>query len=380
MHEIIDKNICSGCHACQNVCPRGCIAMIEDNEGFLYPHIDDAKCSDCGLCKKVCPLLSNRGANKKGRAYACINRDENIRTESSSGGVFTLLAEEIIKSGGVVFGAAFDANLGVRHTKAETIDELYKMRGSKYAQSRIGNTYTDAKAYLEDGKTVLFSGTPCQISGLKRFLGKDYKNLITQDLICHGAPSPKVWRKYLEYLSRRADAEITGLPSFRSKKRGWKNYSVSVKFKNNTEYCRVFREDLFMKAFLSNLSLRPSCYRCHEKSAERESDITLGDFWGAEKVVPDMDDDKGISLVLINSEKGRKIFDAVSGSMLCRDVDFDAAAEYNPSLTKSPAVPKKRGKFMHVLNRLPFDKAVISCTKRSLLRRALNKAKMVIGV
>lgn len=199
MITVHDKSLCSGCGACFNICPENCIKMCEDSEGFLYPEADKSKCIDCGLCEKACPIFKEYKGNPEGRAYACINKDESVRMESSSGGIFRLIAEYVLAKGGVVFGAAFDEDLTVHHILAESPGEIYKLQGSKYVQSRIENTYKKAKEYLENGRMVLFTGTPCQISGIKAYLNKDYENLILQDIVCHGVPSGKVWKKYVNF-------------------------------------------------------------------------------------------------------------------------------------------------------------------------------------
>ena len=379
MQEVTDKKLCSGCHACYSVCPKRCISMKADSEGFCYPNIDESKCIDCGMCKRVCPIL-NKHIGSRGQAYACINKDENIRMRSSSGGVFTLIAEYVINCGGVVFGAAFDDELNVCHTDIKSSEGLEKLRGSKYLQSKIGDTYKKAKEYLIKGRTVLFTGTPCQISGLKTYLGKDYDNLITQDLICHGAPSPKVWKKYLEYLSRikNKKTDKNYKPEFRDKSTGWVRYSMSVFFEPNERYTQRIGDNLYMKAFLNDLILRPSCYNCHSKSLERESDITLADFWGIEKLLPEMFDDKGTSLVFINSLKGQKIFESISDKMIYKAADIDEAVKYNPAAYKSCAMNKKRDKFMSEINAENFDKIVKKYTKQNLFKKCLVKFKIII--
>lgn len=379
MREIIDKQKCSGCHACFNICPKQSITMVADPEGFLYPQIDSEKCIDCGLCKKACPILKDYSGNK-GMAYACMNKNEEIRMESSSGGVFTLIAELVIDRGGVVFGAAFDDELNVCHLEIKDKLGLERLRGSKYLQSTIGESYKSAKRYLEDGKTVLFSGTPCQISGLKAFLDKEYENLITQDIICHGVPSPAIWQKYLKYLSLTRNKKINKekKPKFREKFQGWYGYSLSVFFEDE-----IFRQrsgdNLYMKAFLSNLCLRQSCYTCQSKSLERESDITLADFWGIDKILPDMFDNKGTSLVIVNTKKGQRLFDEVSDKMVYKSVDIDVAVKDNPSAYKSCEKNKKRNSFMAEITAQNFDCIVEKYVKKtSVLNRGLNKLKKIL--
>ena len=201
MIKIARKEDCTGCHSCYNVCPKKCIDMKFDEEGFLYPSIDSSKCVECGLCEKVCPIIHTIEIENEPIAVGCYNKDEKIRMDSSSGGIFTLLSELVIQYGGVVFGAEFDENYNVRHSYVDNIEDLYKFRGSKYVQSTIGNSYYNAKQFLEQGRQVLFSGTPCQITGLKRYLQKDYDNLICQDIVCHGVPSTNVWEHYKKFIA-----------------------------------------------------------------------------------------------------------------------------------------------------------------------------------
>ena len=375
MREIAEKQICSGCGACENACPKRCITMQSDSEGFLYPHIDEEKCIDCGKCGKICPVLNEYKGNPKGRAYACINKDDDTRMQSSSGGVFTLLAEYVLEKGGAVFGAAFDETLNVRHTVVVSKDELYRLRGSKYVQSRIGDTYKSVKEYLNGETPVLFTGTPCQISGLKAYLGKEYDNLITQDIICHGVPSPGIWQKYLNHLT---DVDKSNPPNFRSKHTGWESYSLRINLKGGKNYIQYAASDLYMKAFLNDLCLRPSCYQCHSKSLERESDITLADFWGVENIVPDMFDNKGTSLVFVNSAKGQKLFDAAADKMICKPVSLDEAVKYNSSAYKPAEENKKRSGFMQEIQDGDFESVVKKYTKQPMIRRCLRKIKGII--
>ena len=368
---------CSGCSACFNACPKNCITMNDDSEGFWYPEVTKDICINCGLCEKVCPVLKKYEGNPKGRAYAAINNDEDVRLKSSSGGIFTLIAQEVIARGGAVFGAAFDGDFKVKHILVETIGDLEKLRGSKYVQSKIGDAYKLAKKLLEGGRLVLFSGTPCQISGLKSYLGKPYENLILQDIICHGAPSPKVWDRYIKFREEKASATTQNV-SFRNKQYGWKKFSMLFDFKDSTRHLKTLAEDSYMKAFLSDLSLRPSCYDCHSKSAERESDITLADFWGVENVAPDMFDNKGTSLVLVNSSKGEKLFDAIKDLVTAKEVDFDEAIKYNSATTKSVAKPKNRDKFMKEIMENDFEKTVEKYTKVGFVAKNLRRVKRIV--
>lgn len=379
MIRITEKSKCTGCSACSSICPKQCITITADNEGFLYPVVNAELCINCGLCEKVCPILNGKTSTNEReiKAYAAINNNEEIRLKSSSGGIFTLIAESVIDKGGVVFGAAFDNDFKVIHKYTETKEGLEDFRGSKYVQSVIGETYKQAKNFLESGRIVLFTGTPCQIGGLYSYLGKDYDNLITQDLICHGVPSPMVWRKYLEYRESVSRASARRM-SFRRKNCGWKTFSVSFEFSNNTEYVAKLTDDPYMQAFLRNLCLRPSCYDCKFKTKHRQADITLADFWGAQNFLPEMDDDKGTSLIIINSDRGKDIFNKISNKTKFSEVNIEEAIKNNSSMIQSVVLPKKRENFIADIKAKPFNKVVDSYCKRKFINRLKGKLKSIL--
>lgn len=369
---------CMGCHGCANICPKKCIDMKPDVEGFLYPTVDYCICIKCNKCVKVCPIINKVDLDINPIAYACINKDEEIRLDSSSGGVFTLIAEKVIDKGGVVFGAAFNDEFEVEHNFIETKDQLGIFRGSKYVQSKIGITYEQAKMYLNSGREVLFSGTPCQIAGLKSFLGKYYSNLITLDIICHGVPSPDVWQKYIKFRENQSGSSIEKI-AFRRKESSWKRFSVSFKFSNNTEYRQNLTKDLYMRVYLKDICLRPSCYKCYFKTLNRQSDITLADFWGIQYILPEMDDDKGTSLILVNSKKGKLMFNDISERMIFKEVDIFQAIKFNLPAVKSVKPNKNRDEFFLHLNRLPFDKLVKRyCTDKISINLLIKKVITVI--
>lgn len=337
MINIQETKDCCGCEACVQVCPVHCIFFFEDKEGFRYPKVDQEKCTECSLCEKVCLVLNQGTERKPLSVYAAQNKDEEIRRQSSSGGIFTLLAEQTLQEGGVVFGAKFNADWEVVHDFTETVEGLAAFRGSKYVQSRIGDVYKQVKQFLKTDRKVLFSGTPCQVAGLKLFLRKEYENLLAVDFICHGVPSPMVWRKYLgELIALKGDQQNSVLshlkPSilnsirdvsrieFRNKVLGWKKFSFALTLsvpdgygaKNSVLHSEPLNKNIFMRGFLSDLYLRPSCHACPAKSLKSGSDITIADFWGIQNVLPDFDDDKGTSLVSVNSEKGKAIYESLS--------------------------------------------------------------------
>ena len=381
MISVKNKQDCTGCYACSSVCPMAAIAMEADSEGFWYPVMDYDRCTRCGMCMTVCPTMeaATEGTLNESvpEAYAAYCVDEELRLRSSSGGLFTLLSETVVGGGGVVFGARFDEDFNVIHDYAENTEHLCRLRGSKYVQSRIGGAFRQAQEFLECGRVVMFTGTPCQISGLKYFLGQEYDSLICQDIICHGVPSPKVWQKYVTYRENCA-ASATRTIDFRRKDEGWKRFSVSFQFENNAEYVQSFHDDLYMKAFLSNICLRPSCYECHFKSIHRESDITLADFWGIQYLIPAMDDDKGTSLVVLHTQKAIDVFSGLRDKMRTCPVHLSEAIKYNSVMVNSANTNPNRDAFFLSLDDERIDVLVKKhCTDKLGVRL---RGKLVSGV
>ena len=377
MIKIEDKTKCCGCHGCMNVCPTGAITMEEDSYGFKYPHVDESKCINCGLCEKVCPIINNKTIDNEPKAYGCYNKNEEVRLNSSSGGIFTLIAEEIISKNGVVYGAAFDNEFSLRHIRVDNVNDLEKLRTSKYLQSTIGDTYKECKKDLDEGKYVLYTGTPCQIEGLLSYLMKDYDNLYTQDIICHGVPSPLVWKKYLKY---RKNYDIGNPKSinFRNKDNGWKSFNLKFNY-DNKHYSKSQNEDIYMKAFLKNIDLRDSCYSCSFKKYNRLSDITLADFWGVKNVLPELDDNKGTSLLIVNSKKGISLLELINKNIVAKEVDINNAVKSNPAFTKSVTMHKNRDDFMKEINENNFDIVVNKYIKKdSIFKKITNKVKRII--
>lgn len=377
MLDLKDKAQCCGCASCAQVCPKQCITMQADNEGFLYPQINQEQCIHCGLCEKSCPVLNVQPeAEGNPKAYAAYSKDADQRLRSSSGGIFSLLAEQTLDAGGIVIGAEMTEDCrAVQHAVIESKDALYRLQGSKYLQSQIGTTYTQAKQYLVQGRKVLFSGTPCQIEGLRSYLKKDDENLLCVDLICHGVPSPKLWAKYIDDQEKHAGAQVQRT-FFRHKKYGWKTYAVLFEFSNNTAYERIFLKDPYMQMFLQNLCLRPSCYQCKFKKKHRVSDITLADFWGCKNVCPEIDDDQGLSAVMVHSGKGQKAIDALQDQAKWKTVDVMQAMVGNPSMTQSCEKPLTRGAFMQEMDKMTIQKLGKKYLKRvSIKERVIEKVK-----
>ena len=354
--------------------------MIADEEGFLYPSIDITQCIDCHLCENACPILQKACIQDEidTIVYAAKNRQTEIREKSSSGGMFTLLATHVLNQGGIVFGAAFDEELKLSHIGVERLVDLRKLRGSKYVQSTIGDTYIEAKKELDKGRLVLFTGTPCQIGGLKSYLKKDYDNLYTQDLICHGVPSPEVFEKYLFFLQDKHKKKVISV-NFRNKEESWKKYSVTFTFEDGESFTERFNENSYMKAFLKNLCLRPSCYDCNFKGINRISDITLADFWGVETILPKMDDDKGTSLIFIHSHKGERIFKKIEDDILAEKIDASVAILENASAIKSSKFASQRNQFMKKVNKTNFEKLVKQYTDSTFIQKIKNKIKSLFS-
>lgn len=377
MIKIIEKTKCCGCSACANKCPKKAIEMKEDEKGFKYPYVNKDLCINCGLCEKVCPIINAKRITNNPEAYACINKNDIIRKESSSGGIFTLIAEEILEKNGVVFGAAFDNNFKVQHVCVEKKEDLDILRTSKYTQSDILDTYRRAEDILKTGRLVLFTGTPCQIEGLRSYLMKEYGNLYTQDIICHGVPSPKVWDQYKKY-RKKIDNEQPKNINFRNKDNGWSLFNLKFEY-NDKSYSKNQKEDLYMKAFLNNLSLRDSCYECSFKKYNRISDITLADFWGINNIDKQLNDNKGVSLVIINSEKGRALLEKINEKAIIKKVDLDEAIKYNKSFIQSVAKNKNRDRFFQDLENKSFDKLIEeNIKKKNIYRRTVNKLKSLL--
>lgn len=362
--------------ACISVCPKSCIMVEQNNEGFLYPVIKNDTCIKCNACRRICPIIDKPDSNKLSLAYAAYNKNDQSRYMCSSGGIFALLAMSILEKNGVVYGAAFNEILSVKHISAKTEEELNKLFGSKYVQSNTLGIYSDVKKELDLGKNVLFSGTPCQISGLKNYLQKDYENLYLTDIICHGVPSPKLWVEYIKHMEKKLNTHIVSA-NFRNKKKGWKDYSVELKCINKKTYIKNVNEDLYMRIYLNNFSLRTSCYNCEFKAPEKYSDITLGDFWGIEKIYPELCDNKGISAVLINSERGMKLFDEIKNMTKYKKVEASCIAEYNPSLTSYVKMPDNREAFFRDIYENGFDYIRKIYFKKNFILRIKTKVKAI---
>lgn len=327
MINIIDKKKCCGCTACENACPQKCIKMIEDREGFIYPQVDTQRCIECHLCEKVCPVLNPVNLPQDElKTYVVRDKRKDILKNSTSGGVFTSVMEYILLQRGVVYGVIMDDDRVIKHIRVDDISDprLKMIPGSKYVKSEIRGIFQQVKRDLETSKVVCFSGTPCQVAGLKAFLRKDFENLITVDVVCRGNPSPLYWKRYVAYQEKRYGGRITEA-KFRSKTYGYHSGSMRLSFANGKKYVGSVRVNLFLKAFFEDLCSRPSCYDCAFKHAHRVSDLTIYDCWHAGKLANLKDDDRGYTNVIIQSEKGRKLLDEIRQSLDVYETDTEKA-------------------------------------------------------
>lgn len=377
MIKIDNKIDCCGCNACADVCGKHAISFVTDDEGFWYPQVDRDRCVDCGLCNKVCPIQNKADYIKRYEdpiVYAAYTKDEAIRLDSTSGGIHSMLAFKMYEKNAYVGGAVYNPD----HTVSQIVDDnparLPEIRSSKYLQSNAEGVYKEIRSLLIKGKNVFFCGCPCQIHALYNILGKEYENLVTCDFICRGVNSPKVFLKYMEMLERQFGSRATEI-KFKNKKWGWHNFSLRVNFENGKEYCKDRYHDFFFVGYLQSGNFcRPSCYECRFKGFPQKADITLADFWGIEKIDPTMDQDKGTSLVMINSEKGQQLFDSIKGKIEWRQFTYQDTKAGNPALEGSlTSMKEDRGAFFEALDKYPFDVVAKQFFPLPTFKRALKK-------
>lgn len=324
---------CFGCMACYNTCQKDAISIITNDKNFYRPHIDESLCINCGICTKVCPTCGPDPISKVKKAYAAWNKSKELRKTCTSGGAFAALACTVIDNNGIVYGVGFENGV-VKHKRAETKDQLLEFYGSKYVQSFVGDAFKNVKKDLEENKSVLFSGSPCQIDGLKMYLSMDYNNLITCDVVCHGVPSPRVYRDYISWIESKYGSNAESV-RFRDKRRSWKCFNMKITFSNGQTYLGNCFTDPFHVGFLKNIFLQDSCYSCKYSTIDRVSDITMADFWDyfRRKFDP-FDTDKGISLILANTEKGDTFINAAVKYMKLFEKDFFKIQATQPALNR----------------------------------------------
>lgn len=337
----ISSSGCVGCGACELICPQKCIVLKADTEGFHYPAIDNEKCTNCHRCENVCIVNNEIKPANSAEAYAAYNKNDKQRFNSSSGGVFIEVASNIIMNGGVVFGAAFDTDWNVKHIKCTSFEDISRLQKSKYVQSDTNGIFVQVKNELCKGIPVLFSGTPCQCNALSLFLNESYENLYLMDFICHGVPSPLVWQKYLDSLNNDEIYQI----DFRDKSNGWSNYKTTIRG-NNYSSSMPYIKNPYMYLFLNDLILRPSCYQCKSKFPNVIADITIGDLWGANKIAPQLNDEKGLSLLIVNTPKGIDVLKWIFNSFVIKRINLQDAINCNEYARESVKMPKARKKVM----------------------------------
>lgn len=366
------KETCNGCTACAYICPKKCIEMKSDDEGFIYPVVDESKCIHCGKCLTACSNTKEQNNKIVPIPYAIINNNENVLLNSTSGGVFYALLKELFsKQNAVCYGAAYDDNLVVRHMRAETLEDSLKFMGSKYVRSDIEGIYEKVKEDLKSNKKVLFTATPCETQGLYTYLKRDYDNLLTCDIICHSNPSPKVLAKYIKCLELQNNTKVKKI-TFRSKSNGWSNPTPVIELESG----RTFEETTYSKAFSRVMISRPCCSECVFTKPYKVADITIGDFWGVEKLTNIKDWNKGTSLVLANNKKGQVAVEALKG---VTKYELDNSLDYFMYNHHAPEKPhRNRDKFFKKLDNTK-DEEIINLinemSKERLLRRIIKKFK-----
>lgn len=394
MRSICEERLCTGCGACFQICPQSAISMVANEEGFLYPHINEALCNDCGLCSRTCPVngvaqvietadvefmsavedveslqedtessdvrrltetVKAAGTAESAairsavwhKPYACYAKDNDVRAKSSSGGVFTVLALSVLLENGVIFGAGFDSDFRVRHSFVDNEQNLDGLRRSKYVQSDTETTFCEVRAFLKEGRRVLYCGTPCQIAGLKAYLNRDDPKLLTCDLACHGVPSPRVWSMYLDYISDKYHNTIKDI-SFRDKSAGWNDSSMRIDFEDGSRYMDMVKRETFFLGFGKSIFSRKSCFDCQFRINHTKADITLADFWGIDRQEDkEYTDNKGVSLVIVHTAAGEEALSQVAEQMFMKERSLGEAVRYNPRLVSSVKEPAGRSRFFN---------------------------------
>lgn len=376
MIEIQDKMECCGCSACANVCPVTAIKMEPDEEGFLYPNVDTDTCINCGKCNRVCPIINAAEPTPYERkVYICQNKNEKIRLDSTSGGVFSALAKYVLDRNGYVFGAEFDENWTVIHGYTQNEDDLGRFRGSKYVQSNVGDSFRLVKEFLEENQWVLFTGTPCQVEGLHNFLGKEYEKLILMDIVCFSISSPGVWKAYLSHLETSGKIDISKVKriKFRDKTKYGYEYTLMTFYDENGEelYSSGPESNQMLRSFVSNTSTRPSCYDCKFKKVNRVSDFTAWDCYNVYKYDTNLDDNKGTSHILIHDQKAEDMLEELGSSLLLKNVDLEKAVMSEPAMIQCAEPNEKRTKFFQEFEKedpfnVFFQESAKTCIERTL--------------
>lgn len=376
---ITKPELCTGCTVCEKSCPKGAIQMKPNNEGFLYPEISEELCVECGICAKKCPSnnLPEQERLEEPQIFAAKLKDDDALLKSASGGMFTALSDYVLDMGGTVYGAVFDKDFNVHHIKAETKEDRDRMRGSKYTQSSLLDTLTSIKSDLENGRKVLFTGTGCQCAGVRRFLeGTDCTNLFVADLICEGTPSPRVFKDYLKYIAKKHKDKVLDV-KFRDKVNGWTGQTMSVKMENSTYY-KSSKHDAFYELFFRNVILRPSCHNCPYATMDRQGDVTIGDFWGIDKINPDFMDDKGVSLLIVNTEKGKALLGDIKDMLHLSAQTLEDAKKRQKNLYRPSPKSARREEFWQNYEKKGIKFVLKKYTEEGFLVRVKRGVKKLI--
>ncbi len=369
--ECVGKK-CTGCRACEQICPKSCISMKKNEEGFLYPTINKNRCINCGMCKQTCHVENKyKETTKTQEVYAMKPKNENISKKSTSGGMFFILAKYVLQQNGSVYGCAFTNELKAQHVRIKKEEELDKLRGSKYVISDTSNMFSNVKEDLNNNQFVLFTGTPCQIAGLKKFLNKDYEKLITMDFVCHGVPSQELFSNYIKWLENKLNDKIINYEFRNKEKKDW-GIEFTAKIETKRGIIKYLKADFdpYYSAFLSGKIYRECCYECEYASVKRVSDITVGDFWGIEKIEPSFYSELGVSLIIVNTKKGEKILEEIKDDLILKNVTMNDAIKKNHNLTH-PSEKKVERKEIYI----KMDNFG-NCAKKYMLPK--NKIKIIV--
>lgn len=380
MISVTDKKNCCGCTACVNACPVSCIKMERDSEGFLYPQVNTDLCINCGKCDKVCPLLNKTDLPFPEKAFILRNNDAQTVKTSTSGGAVSVFASKIISGGGVVFGGAFGKNYYVEHRRAETEEELKMFKSSKYVQCDPRDSFAEVKRELSSGRLVMFTGTPCQVAGLKSYLSKPYDNLFTVDFVCRAVPSPKAWDRYREFSEQKYGSKLS-YACFREKTYGYHSSNMSLRFENGKKYLGNTHTDPYLKSFFDGMNIRPSCFDCAFRQAGRVSDLTVFDCWNITRYVPSVkDDDKGYTACFVQSKKGEEMLNKCSDDLTKYSADAELLVKHCGHMAvQNPKPHPKRSEFFEMLGEnQPIDTIINKLSPVQTKHRVFDKLKPVL--
>lgn len=374
------KKECVGCEACSNICPKQCIEMEMDEEGFYYPIVEENDCIHCHMCEKVCPLHNDEKANTIPEVYAVKHKDHQVHMESSSGGAFTAFAEWILRENGIVYASCFDSYNSVEMRRIDKEENLQQARKSKYVQSKMNDVHISVYEDLKAGKMVLYIGTACQCDSVLHYLEQknvDTKYLYIVDIICHGVASPKIWSEYLQHHERCMHDTITHI-DFRDKTNGWAPMRMNILFKNGKHYANYSRFDGYYRLFFGHFTLRPSCHSCNYTSIHRKTDLTIADFWGIKNIAPELYDKYGVSMVLASTDKGKFLLEKIKDTAVVNEVCCDDLSVYQPNLKRPTTPNKKRAEFWALYKKRGFEKAFKKYAKFSIIDRIIDDTKNII--